>query len=568
MKKPPHLIILLLLIFILPQACFSQVWKDDFDKGMSDMQQADNIAAGKTLVTETEHRQKLNLYKSAADAFTKAHETNKKMASASTYFIATCLYKMSLEQSALGDDAAAFQTIKRAIDIWPELNEVPASKFVNEQRIKVDGKRETYQALGTAEDWQHAYFQSYVRAMQLSNTLKNYDEAIKYATFILDEADTLQKEIFIAQSELSKAHKGKNDNCRSSEFAMRAIETALRYNTEKPADKEILSSYLDEVSVNVSPAANCRYNNVKWAEQAALALAKLHYKDDRSFYVLQYGQDAYNRGRHSTELLVALAEAEYYQNNGKNTTAKAESTSWMAEVDKRKKDFRSDELRRVANLYKLQGNKELEKAAITRAKRLSFWENTHFAVSTNPANFYWGQYLGAFELMLPRQSHEFRVNYNTNSTHLFWKHKDDKTPGNVYFMFSGYELSYTLKFMEKDMRGSKSKQFYSGPQFRFENREYKPTEVKIARNNNTHNSYTKTVDARSDRYEALFMVGLQRRTKWFFSDSFFGIGAGYKSFTNTLGADERAMDDRFRQGLWNKMYIPLHAGIRLGIIFK
>ncbi|MGZ5283245.1 MAG: hypothetical protein ACXWEY_13290 [Bacteroidia bacterium] len=568
MKKsiPPLLLLILTILTINVEA---QVWKDDFDKGLSDMQQADNIGAGKTSLSEAEHTQKLQLYKSAAESFIKARESNRKMESASTYFIATNLYKMSRQQSALGDDMEAYTTIKRAIDYWPDLNEVPASKFINEQRVRVNGKRETYRALGDVEDWQHAYFQSYIMAMQLANKLKKYDEAINYAEFILDEADTLHKENFIAWGELSKSYKGKNDDCQSAEYAMQAIDGVLQYAPEKPEDKEIISDYLDELAVNVSPSANCRFNAVKWSERAALALAKLHNTDDQSFYVLLYGRDAYNRGRQSAELLVALAEAEFYlARNPEKIANDNDKTDCFGTVEKRKNDFNSEELKRVAQLYKLQGKTELVNNTLRHAKKLAFWENTHFAFSTNPANFYWGQYLGVFDFMLPRQSHEFRVNYNTSSTHLFWKNKDDQTPGAVFFTYSGYELSYTLKLMEKDVSGVKSRQFYSGPQFRFENREYFPVKVNIASDGNTSSPYKKTVNARSDRYEALFMLGIQRRSKWFFTDFFFGVGAGYKTFTNNLEPNERAMDDRFREGIWNNIYIPVHTGFRAGVIFK
>lgn len=568
MKKPVPPI-LLFMFFLLTTSAKAQVWKDDFDKGMSDMLKADNIGAGKTSLSEAEHAQKLQLYTSAAEAFIRSREDNRKMESASTYFAATNLYKMSREQSALGNDMEAYTTIKRAIEYWPELNEVPASKFINEQRVRVNGKRETYEALGDVEDWQHAYFQSYIMAMQLANNLKKYDEAINYAEFILDEADTLHKENFIAWSELSKSYKGKNDACESAEYAMKAIDGALLYAPENPGEKSLLSDYMNELAVNVSPGADCRFNAVKWSERAALALAKLHKIDDQSFYVLLYGREAYNRGQQNTELLVALAEAEYYQSIKKEKIADDnDKTNWFEIVEKRRNDFTSEELKRVATLYKMRGNTAQQNQLLKRSKRLAFWENTHFAFSTNPANFYWGQYLGVFDFMLPGQSHEFRVNYNTSSTHLFWKNKDDQTPGAVFFTYSGYELSYTLKLMEKDVTGIKSRQFYSGPQFRFENREYFPVNVNIARDGNTASPYKKIINARSDRYEALFMLGIQRRSKWFFTDFFFGVGAGYKTFVNNLEPNEKAMDDRFREGIWNNIYIPVHTGFRAGIIFK
>jgi hypothetical protein len=547
------------------------MWKDDFDKGMAAMQQADNIGNGKSELSEAEHKQRLQLYKSAADAFVNAKKISRRMSATSVYFIATSLYKQSLEESALGKDVDAYKTIRQAIENWPDLDVVPASKFTEEQRVRVDGRKQTFEALGDVEDWKHSYFKSYIRAMQLANILRRYDEAIDYGNFILDEADTLNNENFIAWSELSKTYKNQNDNCKSAEFAMKALDGALLYDIEKPEDKEVLHDYLPEMAVNVSPTKDCRFNAVKWEERAALALARLHEIDDQSFYVLLYGKDAYNKGRKSAELLVALAEAEFYQSQQKDVIANDnDKTNWFAEVEARKKEFNSDELKRVANLYKIQGNTELENTTLRKAKTRYFWENTHIGISTNPVNFYWGQYLGAVHFMFPKKSHEFRVNYNTSSTHLFWKRSDDKTPGAVFFIFSGYELSYTLKFMEKDIKGVKGKRFYSGPQFRVENREYVPANVRVAKDMDFSNPYTKKIEARSDRYEALLMVGTQRRSsRWFFIDYFFGVGVGYKTFiTQNLEANEQPLDDRFNKGLWNKAYVPVHAGVRVGVILK
>ncbi|RYD83573.1 MAG: hypothetical protein EOP53_00455 [Sphingobacteriales bacterium] len=569
MKSVFRAIFCVIVFFCNAQFIFSQEWKSAFDKGMEDMQRADDIGRGKNEITEAEHSQKLKLYNSATASFISARENNRKMAAASTYFIATTLFKASLEESALGNDADAYVRIKRAIEFWPSLSVVPASKFISEQNVRVNGKRQTYNALGDAEDWQHAYFKSYIRATQLANTLKKYDEAIGYAEYILDVEDTLNKENFIAWCELSKAYKSKNDYCQSAEYAMKAIEGALVYKRETAEDKQILKDYLPEMAVNISPPKGCKFDVVKWEERAALALARLHNIEDQSFYVLIYGQDAYNRGRQNTELLVALAEAEFYQSQLENAT-ETEKTNWFGKIQERKSSFNSDELIRVAGLYRVRGNFTKEQELLRKSKRKRYWENTHFAFSTNPVNFYWGQYVGAFDFMLPRHAHEIRVNYNTKSRHVFWKNAQDKTPGPLEFYYKGYELSYTLKFMEKDIKRVKGRQYYSGPQFRIENRNYFPETVDIIKDNTIATKYEKTMsNLSSNRYEAILMVGLQRRTPWLFLDYFFGVGLGYKTFvTDKIEANETVADDRFVAGLWNKTYVPVHAGIRVGLILK
>lgn len=198
------------------------------------------------------------------------------------------------------------------------------------------------------------------------------------------------------------------------------------------------------------------------------------------------------------------------------------------------------------------------------------------ALATNPLSlFLFKQIALSLDIIRPKTSHEFRYNYIKDATKLLWITEDDGySPPSI--IYSGYQLSYTLKFVHQKPF-DRYKYIYQGPQVRYTSREYDDIVLNLVNKNTKDSLRDQVITSGSKVYDLVFVTGQQVRWKLLFVDLYAGAGIGYKTLTTNRkdlndydlykegGFDSK--DTRFKPTRWNRIYVPTRAGIRIGILF-
>jgi hypothetical protein len=554
-------------------------WKATFDQAMKLYNSAAAIGKGQGTLNDEQRKERIKLYTSAADKFIEARNLGPSIAPRATVLAAQSLYIAGADQNALGLKKDAYASLKRAIETWPKLNDVSESSYTRELSTFDNGQNWAYAPLGTREDWEEAFYSNYSYSSKLAAfKVKNEEEAITYAAKVLDDARVAYASMVEAAATLAHIYSTK-DKCKVPEIVMKGLEAGVNYKPAGEPKRLSFENNLRALAGHIEVPGECMESDdkAKYYEKAAILLNRLHPLSDQSSNAYQFGKKAYDYGRTSTDLLFALAEASVYENKKAKdalaTDDRPDAEKWLKLIEDRESSLSSEEFDRLMNLYDLMGKTDKKNAVQDEKRKKSRWEQTHFAFSTNPYNIVrWGQIPIAFDLMLPHTSHEIRFVYNKATPHQFqndWKELGDKLFLDPLY-YSGVGLSYTLKFMNQS---EKKKWFYiyNGPQVRYESRTYLPENLPLLdlADRDDPDPDTVAITGKSQIINLCYLFGSQVRAKPFFLDYYIGVGLGYKTMKNPeLPPNNEVNDLRYRPAKWNKAYLPLRAGIRIGFILK
>jgi hypothetical protein len=564
-------------------------WKATFDQGMKLYNSAKEIGKNGD-VTETQRQERANLYIAANDKFYEAKKLGASIAPRTTVLAAQCIYNAAQDLNTLGKGRIALSTLESAFLVWPELNEVSEKEFTKELSTFDNGQNWVYPAMGTKEEWEEAYYSNHSFAARLwAFELKNNAEAEKHASMVMDNAKLAYYSIIEAANVMAYIHKQKDD-CEWYEYAVKGLEMTTLYKPRSEEEKTLFTSNLISLSQYIPAPDKCLSSELRanLYQRAGIAYNKYYPTADLSGKAYEFGKLAYDGGARSNELFFALAESSHRlsKRTGEKlaTDDNPDPQKWLKLIEERAGSFSSQEWNRLIALYDMMGLQEKKKEAERNQYKKSGWEDTHFAFSTNPWNYIqWKQILVAFDLMLPRTSHEIRFVQHSNTPNYF--QNDVRELGDPFFLklhYTGTSLSYTLKVMRQS---EKYKWFYAyvGPQVRYEQRTYKPLDLPRYNNDNkTEPKDTFNVYGKSQRADLCMIFGSQARAKRFFVDYYVGFGIGYKTMQEYYTGDPKNLtwanqeftdnyeifDPRYRPAKWNKVYIPTRAGIRVGIILK
>jgi hypothetical protein len=215
-------------------------------------------------------------------------------------------------------------------------------------------------------------------------------------------------------------------------------------------------------------------------------------------------------------------------------------------------------------------------------------ENFSVAVSTNPFMYIWKDYPVALDIRIGRVISEFRVNFSNTTDkgdkYRFGQYKlSSNSNSNPYpYHYKGMEYSYTLKILAGKMetkRVGRRKQIVGG---------YVGFQPRYAKYNFSSEPYTfrdsttmiletfNNISASATRYEFCILGGFlgDNLGGLFHIDYYFGVGVGYRkldisSTDDTFNYSNYSFDDngdrRFDPDRWNKIYVPVRFGFRIGI---
>lgn len=143
------------------------------------------------------------------------------------------------------------------------------------------------------------------------------------------------------------------------------------------------------------------------------------------------------------------------------------------------------------------------------------------------------------------------------------------------YEFSGWSAGYALtgilgrEFQQGNKKKGRSKFFAPtlGIDFRYSNWNFDPMTSNIVDENDAVLQSNVTVNATTNRYEACFRGGIMAMTRYVTFEYYFGLGVGYRALKTQEGfnvEDSRFSDPRLDANRWNKVYMPIRLGLKVG----
>lgn len=245
---------------------------------------------------------------------------------------------------------------------------------------------------------------------------------------------------------------------------------------------------------------------------------------------------------------------------------------------------RAEEERRLQAQREEEERKRREKEERKRGARGRF----SVAVSTNPFMYIWKDYPVALDIRIGRVINEFRVNFSNTTDkgdkYRFGQYKINNSSNTNPYHYSGMEYSYTLKIlagkMETKQVGRRNQIVggYVGFQPRYAKYNFSAAPLTFQDSSAVIHTFNATdITASASRYEFSILAGFlgDNLGGFFHIDYYFGVGVGYRqldiSSTNNNAFDYNsydfgnASDKRYDPERWNKFYVPVRFGFRIGI---
>ncbi len=245
---------------------------------------------------------------------------------------------------------------------------------------------------------------------------------------------------------------------------------------------------------------------------------------------------------------------------------------------------KAEEERRLQAQRDEEERKRREKEERKRGARGRF----SVAVSTNPFMYIWKDYPVALDIRIGRVINEFRVNFSNTTDkgdkYRFGQYKINNSSNTNPYHYSGMEYSYTLKIlagkMETKQVGRRNQIVggYVGFQPRYAKYNFSAAPLTFQDSSAVIHTFNATdITASASRYEFSILAGFlgDNLGGFFHIDYYFGVGVGYRqldiSSTNNNAFDYNsydfgnASDKRYDPERWNKFYVPVRFGFRIGI---
>jgi hypothetical protein len=243
---------------------------------------------------------------------------------------------------------------------------------------------------------------------------------------------------------------------------------------------------------------------------------------------------------------------------------------------------KAEEERRLQAQRDEEERKRREKEERKRDARGRF----SLAVSTNPFMYIWNDYPIALDIRIGRVINEFRVNLAStrpgkSDKYHFGQYKADGAAKDFGYKFSGMEYSYTLKILAGKMetksvgRRNQIAGGYVGFQPRYSTYDFDMENVTFT-NSTTSLTESHIVSASATRYDFCILAGFlgDNLGGFFHIDYYFGVGVGYRkldisstdaTFNYSSYSFDNNGDRRYDPERWNKIYVPVRFGFRIGI---
>jgi hypothetical protein len=518
------------------------------------------------------------LYKAAAGDYLNARQKVKDLTNICAYQAYVAYVQAALQYEQLSDYDAAWKALKPALDLWQTPRDLSEKELGKSRIVTENSKSYNFNPAATSEQWNTSYYEGHAAAARILLDLGKQDDALKYAIELLNRPPE-QGPVSIDPAYVAAAiNSARAKNCAAATYAaigMRTAKDSQPQGNSKSVERQ--QKELTSIIGYIKSGAEEKCFKVNELTIVATEVGELEGKwDYHATDALILGNMAFDQGGRYKDLALAMVNAAFI----KGDVVAIEL--WVKRLKAQYSELNSADWKKLADLDGRMGRTEDEAYARKKAGKKGSAENTHVLVGINPLNLINHEYVASLDFMFPHVSHEFRFDYMQDSRKIL--EKDDKDKGNYYdpdphpasigdiLYYSGYQGSYTLKFIKKDPGGYGY--FYVGPQFRYTLRNYSGFENTPARKLDSGiavgDTVSLNVSARSVIYAATFQIGKIYRIHWFYADVFMGVGLGYKTLeTSSKDADlsqYKILDTRLKGERWNTTAVEVRMGFRVGIV--
>lgn len=307
----------------------------------------------------------------------------------------------------------------------------------------------------------------------------------------------------------------------------------------------------------------------KWRLMAARGL----WGSDEKDMAKQYALSASESGASN------LSDGYWYLDVVANGEAKHEIAA-LNIIERSASSISDSDLDRILKLAQKHNMTSLERTLKTRLRRIANLQSRS-KISLYPAV----ELIGlpckhipvSLNLRTGRVLQEFRFDYvwGAVSRYRFGRIFDRQEKGNKY-RFTGWDAGYTINvILGKDFRQGNKKRgrsaFYApaiGLDFRYVNWNLDPMTTNVLDANGSVTESNVRIDATTNRYELCYRVSLITMTRYATIDYYFGLGVGYRTLKTAQGRDvetEFFQDARLDGDRWNKIYMPIRFGLKIGL---
>lgn len=137
---------------------------------------------------------------------------------------------------------------------------------------------------------------------------------------------------------------------------------------------------------------------------------------------------------------------------------------------------------------------------------------------------------------------------------------------------AGYAFTYLLKngFRQGNKKGGRSAFYCAGFGFdlRYANWNFAPIISNVYNDDNQLTESNVLINAKTNRFELCYRTSLVAMTRFVTFEYYLGLGLGYRRLSTAQGRDvekENFEDPRLNAERWNKFYMPLRLGLKLGL---
>jgi len=506
----------------------------------------------------------IELFKSAADNYQQAESAMPGTRYLARYNAAVNLYQAAILYHESGDDANAYAVLKQSIDLWPNIDDIPLKTVAKEKSIYHDGFIYTFPAAcDTATRIKNYYLIRY-EMTKVAATQGKKEEAIAYGKEIADHVTDMPDLIWESACLIAEQENKDNLTCDAGHYALISLENAAKIQPKgDEARIAAQNKEIDEMVNYITLADSQGCLKTSMLERAVVAVASMqgswtmHPK-----FAYNKGEKVYNDGSKSFN----LCYNEYRLARTHNDPDISEK--WRLRLVENGKHFTSEEWKTLADYYYTLSYNEARTDALDQSKKAERKEHTAFMIAVEPTCApILGQYAATIGFFGLKVMHELRFGYIASGLKPFLKSESDTEKVPLYLLthYHGYQASYTFKVLSN---GDKKNTWnYLGAEFRYTDRDYTDS-ITYADKKNPTERKTALINPHADVFDACLLFGRIHRYKLLYTEIFGGVGVGYKmlSFNSSYDATANVIGNApFKPDIWNKLYIPIRIGFRLGV---
>lgn len=472
----------------------------------------------------------------------------------------------------------------------------------------------------TQDDWNYDFLYQIYLGTRIHYKLKNYDKVLELLKVM--EASIAPANYYNA---FSVYHEGARvaDQFSKDDLEMEYRIKTLEYFPKMEQDlKERNEKLIPEIITNIKE--NNAVKDAEWYARSAKAISQYEkYADANQQYkkyststspTLQNGwdysetamkepdkEDAKNAIKIIEKYTSGFSEYEWerlqkvYEFIGDNAKVQEINNKIIearrkAEEERRLKAQRDEQERKLQAQRDEEERKRREKAN----RKANARGNFSVAVSTNPFMYIWKDYPIALDIRIGRIVSEFRVNLSNTTDkgdkYRFGQYKlGSNSNSNPYpYHYKGMEYSYSLKILAGNMdtknvgRRKQITSAFVGFQPRYAKYNFRSEPYTFTDSTTMVPQTFNNISASATRYEFCILGGFigDNLGGFFHIDYYFGVGIGYRqldiaaslpdgSADPTFKYENYAFGDngdkRFDPDRWNKFYVPVRFGFRIGI---